>query len=111
MTGPARRTLLDQANEGAVRVLSDCLGLSRGDAVAIFWDESTAACVAGGNPDLHIRIPNLAGFRKDEVIIPKHSRNVYDSAVRVVGSRKRDCRPPCEGRQSDGESIGRWSTA
>jgi leucyl aminopeptidase (aminopeptidase T) len=46
MTGPARRTLLDQANEGAVRVLSDCLGLSRGDAVAIFWDESTAPCVA-----------------------------------------------------------------
>ena len=46
MTGPARRSLLDQANEGAARVLSDCLSLSRGDAVAIFWDESTAACVA-----------------------------------------------------------------
>jgi leucyl aminopeptidase (aminopeptidase T) len=46
VTGPARRTLLDQANQGAVRVLSDCLGLSRGDAVAIFWDESTAPCVA-----------------------------------------------------------------
>jgi L-seryl-tRNA(Ser) seleniumtransferase len=48
---------------------------------------ATAACVAGGNPDLHIRIPNLTGFAKDEVIIPKHSRNVYDSAVRVVGTR------------------------
>ena len=46
MTGPARRSLLDQANQGAVRVLSDCLSLSRGDAVAIFWDESTAGCVA-----------------------------------------------------------------
>src|SRR5438067_2511856 len=23
---------------------------------------ATAACIAGGNPDLHIRIPNLAGF-------------------------------------------------
>src|SRR5438132_2979103 len=23
---------------------------------------ATAACVAGGNPDLHIRLPNLAGF-------------------------------------------------
>lgn len=46
MTGPARRTLLDQANQGAARVLSDCLSLSPGDAVAIFWDESTAACVA-----------------------------------------------------------------
>lgn len=48
---------------------------------------ATAACVAGGNPDLHVRIPNLTGFAKDEVIIPKHSRNVYDAAVRGVGVR------------------------
>jgi uncharacterized pyridoxal phosphate-dependent enzyme len=48
---------------------------------------ATAACVAGGNPDLHVRIPNLTGFSKDEVIIPKHSRNVYDAAVRAVGTR------------------------
>jgi L-seryl-tRNA(Ser) seleniumtransferase len=48
---------------------------------------ATAACVAGGNPDLHVRIPNLNGFQKDEVIIPKHSRNVYDAAVRTVGVR------------------------
>lgn len=51
---------------------------------------ATAACVAGGNPDLHIRIPNLAGFAKDEVIIPNHSRNVYDAAVRAVGVRVLD---------------------
>ena len=48
---------------------------------------ATAACVAGGNPDLHVRIPNLNGFPRDEVIIPKHSRNVYDAAVRAVGVR------------------------
>ncbi|MBI4476622.1 MAG: aminotransferase class V-fold PLP-dependent enzyme [Acidobacteria bacterium] len=48
---------------------------------------ATAACVAGGNPDLHVRIPNLAGFPKDEVIIPTYSRNVYDAAVRAVGVR------------------------
>jgi seryl-tRNA(Sec) selenium transferase len=48
---------------------------------------ATAACVAGGNPDLHIRIPDLAGFPKDEVVIPKHSRNVYDAALRSVGVR------------------------
>jgi uncharacterized pyridoxal phosphate-dependent enzyme len=48
---------------------------------------ATAACVAGGNPDLHIRIPNLQGFVRDEVIIPSHSRNVYDAAIRVVGVR------------------------
>jgi uncharacterized pyridoxal phosphate-dependent enzyme len=48
---------------------------------------ATAACVAGGNPDLHVRIPNLTGFAKDEVIIPTHSRNVYDAAIRTVGVR------------------------
>jgi L-seryl-tRNA(Ser) seleniumtransferase len=48
---------------------------------------ATAACVAGGSPDLHVRIPNLAGFPRDEVIIPTHSRNVYDAALRSVGVR------------------------
>ncbi len=47
----------------------------------------TAACVAGGNPDRHVRIPDLTGFPKDEVVIPKHSRNVYDAAVRSIGVR------------------------
>src|SRR4051794_9608856 len=48
---------------------------------------ATAACVAGGNPDLHVRLPNLAGFPKDEAIIPTHSRNVYDAALRSIGLR------------------------
>jgi L-seryl-tRNA(Ser) seleniumtransferase len=59
--------------------------VASGCAAAI--THATAACVAGGNPDLHIRIPNLSGFAKDEVIIPRHSRNVYDAAVRAVGVR------------------------
>jgi uncharacterized pyridoxal phosphate-dependent enzyme len=59
--------------------------VSSGCAAAL--THATAACVAGGNPDLHVRIPNLNGFPKDEVIIPKHSRNVYDAAVRAVGAR------------------------
>jgi seryl-tRNA(Sec) selenium transferase len=48
---------------------------------------ATAACIAGGNPDLHVRIPDLRGFAKDEVIIPKYSRNVYDAAIRAVGAK------------------------
>lgn len=48
---------------------------------------ATAACVTGGNPDLHVRLPDLRGFPRDECIIPKHSRNVYDAAVRAVGVR------------------------
>ncbi|MEO7789489.1 MAG: aminotransferase class V-fold PLP-dependent enzyme, partial [Vicinamibacterales bacterium] len=48
---------------------------------------AAAACVAGGNPDLHVRLPNLTGFAKDEAVIPNHSRNVYDAALRSVGLR------------------------
>ncbi len=57
---------------------------------------ATAACVAGGNPDLHIRIPNLGGFAKDEVVIPRHSRNVYDAALRAVGVRVIEVTTPAE---------------
>ena len=45
----------------------------------------TAACVTGGNPEKLIRIPDLAGFEKTEVIMPAYSRNAYDHAVRNIG--------------------------
>jgi D-glucosaminate-6-phosphate ammonia-lyase len=57
--------------------------VSSGCAAAMSY--ATAACVAGGNPDLHQRIPNLAGFAKDQVVFPRTSRNNYDAAVRNVG--------------------------
>src|SRR6476620_5984807 len=45
----------------------------------------TVACVTGGNPEKLIRIPDLAGFDKTEVVIPTSSRNVYDHAIRNIG--------------------------
>ncbi|NIJ54332.1 aminotransferase class V-fold PLP-dependent enzyme [Dyadobacter arcticus] len=45
----------------------------------------TVACVTGGNPEKLIRIPDLSGFEKTEVIVPRYSRNVYDHALRNVG--------------------------
>ena len=45
----------------------------------------TAACVTGGNPEKLIRIPDLAGFDKTEVVIPRTSRNTYDHAIRNIG--------------------------
>lgn len=47
----------------------------------------TAACVTGGDPEKLVRIPNLEGFEKTEVIIPKYSRTFYDHAVRNIGVR------------------------
>lgn len=46
---------------------------------------ATAACVTGGNPEKLLKIPDLSGLDKTEVIIPRHSRNVYDHAVRNIG--------------------------
>ena len=45
----------------------------------------TAACVSGGNPERLVRIPDLTGFDKTEVVIPRASRNVYDHAIRNIG--------------------------
>jgi L-seryl-tRNA(Ser) seleniumtransferase len=81
---------LDEVMEAVGKRLAELTGaewgmVSAGCAAAM--SHATAACVAGGNPDLHVRIPNLAGFAKDEVIIPGHSRNVYDAAIRAVGAK------------------------
>jgi hypothetical protein len=40
--------------------------------------------VAGGNPEVD-HIPDLTGFDKTEVVIPRSSRSVYDPAVRNTG--------------------------
>jgi L-seryl-tRNA(Ser) seleniumtransferase len=79
---------LDELMDAIGKRLAELTGaewgmVSAGCAAAM--SHATAACIAGGNPDLHVRIPNLAGFEKDEVIIPTHSRNVYDAAIRAVG--------------------------
>lgn len=81
---------IDEMMEAIGKRLAELTGAEWGivtSGCAAGLAHATAACVAGGNPDLHVRIPNLAGFAKDEVIIPKHSRNVYDAAVRSVGVR------------------------
>ena len=45
----------------------------------------TAACVTGGNPEKLIRIPDLKGFEKTEVVVTGYSRNAYDHALRNIG--------------------------
>ena len=82
--------VLDELMEGIARRLAEITGaewalVSAGCAAGVA--HTTAACVTGGNPDLHVRIPDLSGFAKDEVVIPKSSRNEYDQAIRSVGVR------------------------
>src|SRR4029078_12010669 len=97
---PEVRAAMDQAAQKYVHLdeLADAVGARLATLTGAEWGMvsngcsagltlATAACVAGGNPDLHVRLPNLSGFPKDEAIIPTHSRNVYDAALRSVGVR------------------------
>ena len=43
------------------------------------------ACITDGDPEKLVRVPDLTGFTKTEVIAPRYSRNQYDHAVRNAG--------------------------
>jgi uncharacterized pyridoxal phosphate-dependent enzyme len=96
---------LDELMDAAGKRLAELTGaewaiVTSGCAAAM--SHATAACVAGGNPDLHVRIPDLTGFPRDEVIIPGHSRNVYDAAIRAVGVKVIEVETPEELRLAIG---------
>jgi len=78
----------DELAEGVGRRLAEITGaewgmVSAGCAAGL--KHVTAACVTGGNPEKLIRIPDLRGMDKTQVIVPAYSRNPYDHAVRNVG--------------------------
>jgi L-seryl-tRNA(Ser) seleniumtransferase len=79
---------LDELADGVGRRLAELTGaewgmVSAGCAAGL--KHVTAACVAGGNPEKLLRIPDMAGLDKTEVIIPRSSRTVYDHAIRNIG--------------------------
>lgn len=79
---------IDELAFGVGQRLSEIVGSEWGmvsSGCAAGMNEVTAGIIAGGNPEKLIRIPNLEGFEKTEVIIPRSSRNVYDHAIRNVG--------------------------
>ena len=79
---------LDELAAGVGERLAELTGAEWGmisSGCAAGMKHVTAACVTGGNPEKLIRIPNLEGIEKTEVIIPSHSRNVYDHAIRNIG--------------------------
>ncbi|HLK17999.1 MAG TPA: aminotransferase class V-fold PLP-dependent enzyme [Bryobacteraceae bacterium] len=78
----------DELAEGVGRRLAELTGAEWGmvsSGCAAGLKHVTSACVAGGNPEKLIRIPDLTGFDKTEVVIPRSSRSVYDHAVRNIG--------------------------
>jgi seryl-tRNA(Sec) selenium transferase len=79
---------LDELADAVGRRLAELTGAEWGmvsSGCAAGLKHVTAACVAGGNPEKLLRIPDLTGMDKTEVVIPRSSRNVYDHAVRNIG--------------------------
>ena len=80
---------MDELMERAGARIAELMGceaaiVTSGGAAAL--TQATAACVAGTDPELIQQLPDLTGLR-DEVIIPRESRNVYDHAFRALGVR------------------------
>src|SRR4249919_4087557 len=97
---PEVRAAMDAASRSFVQIdeLADAVGRRFAELTGAEWGmvsagcaaglkHVTAACVTGGNPERLIRIPDLAGFDKTEVVIPRSSRNAYDHAIRNIGVR------------------------
>ena len=95
---PAVREAMEAAAHNFVQYdeLADAIGQRLADLTGAEWGmvsagcaaglkHITAACVTGGNPEKLIRIPDLTGFEKTEVIIPRYSRNAYDHGIRNIG--------------------------
>jgi uncharacterized pyridoxal phosphate-dependent enzyme len=95
---PAVREAMEAASHNFVQYdeLADGIGQRLADLTGAEWGmvsagcaaglkHITAACVTGGNPEKLIRIPDLTGFDKNEVIIPDFSRNAYDHGIRNIG--------------------------
>ena len=95
---PEVRAAMDAASRHYVQIdeLANAVGQRLGELTGAEWGmvsagcaaglkHVTAACVTGGNPERLVRIPDLTGFDRTEVVSPRYSRNVYDAAVRNVG--------------------------
>src|ERR1700730_6559873 len=78
---------MDELMDGVGRRLAELTKAEWGivtSGCAAALAHATAACIAGGNPEKMQRLPILAGL-KNEVVMPRQSRNVYDHAIRMTG--------------------------
>lgn len=96
-TLPEVKQAMDEASRHYVHLdeLMDGVGARLAELTKAEWGLVTAGCaaalthvtaaaIAGADPEKMQRLPDLRGM-KDEVVMPKESRNVYDHAIRMVG--------------------------
>ncbi len=98
-TLPSVKEAMDEASRSFVQMdeLMEGVGKRLAEVTQAPWGIITAGCcaalthctsaaIAGTNPERMQRLPDLTGM-KNEVIIPEYSRNVYDHAIRMVGTK------------------------
>jgi uncharacterized pyridoxal phosphate-dependent enzyme len=78
---------LDELMEGVSKRIAEITKapwgiVTAGCAAAIA--HATAACIAGADPEKMQRLPKLDGM-KNQVVMPRYARNVYDHAARMTG--------------------------
>lgn len=78
---------MDELMEKAAARLAELLKVEWGlvtSGAAASLSHATAACIAGADPEKMQQLPDLRGL-KNQVIMPRESRNVYDHATRALG--------------------------
>ncbi len=75
--------LMEKVGDRLAELLQVGWGIVTAGAAAALT-HATAGVLAGTDPEKIQRLPNLEGL-KEEVIIPRESRNPYDHAVRTLG--------------------------
>jgi D-glucosaminate-6-phosphate ammonia-lyase len=94
---PEVKRAMDEASRHYVHLdeLMDAVGKRLAELTKADWGivtagcaaaitHATAACIAGSDPEKMQQLPDLTGL-KNEVIMPRYSRNVYDHAARMLG--------------------------
>ncbi len=79
---------MDEVADGIGQTLADLTGAEWGlvsSGCAAGLKLVTAGVVSGGDPEKLVRIPDLDGMEKTEVIVPITSRNAYDHSIRNIG--------------------------
>jgi D-glucosaminate-6-phosphate ammonia-lyase len=75
--------LMEKAGARLAELLKVEWGLVTSGAAAAL-SHATAACIAGADPEKMQQLPDLRRL-KNQVVMPRESRNVYDHATRTLG--------------------------
>lgn len=81
---------VDALTEGVGKRLAELTGAEWGIVTACTTASiklAMAACLTDGDSEKLLQLPDVTGFTKTEVIVPKAAKNVFDRALRAAGAK------------------------